>query len=68
MIQIDHPGSGSCFLPIPDLGVKKAPTPGFGSATLQIYAKKKMGEILFLISNAILILLPGYPEGCAGCV
>jgi len=25
MIRIDHPGSGSCFLPIPDPGVIKAP-------------------------------------------
>jgi hypothetical protein len=34
MIPVDHPGSGSCFLPIPDPGVKKAPDPG--SATLFI--------------------------------
>jgi hypothetical protein len=30
-----RPGSGSCFLPIPDPGVKKATDPGSGSATLQ---------------------------------
>ncbi len=29
-----HPGSRSGFFPIPDPGVKKAPDPGFGSATL----------------------------------
>jgi len=37
MIQVDHPGSGSCFFypsRIPDPGVKKAPDPVSGSATL----------------------------------
>ncbi len=34
MIQNIHPGSWSRFVPIPDPGVKKAPDPGSGSATL----------------------------------
>jgi hypothetical protein len=33
-IQDPDPGSGPDFLPIPDPGVKKAPDPGSGSATL----------------------------------
>ncbi len=33
-LWVVHPGSGSRFLPIPDPGVKKAPDPGSGSATL----------------------------------
>jgi hypothetical protein len=39
MIQYIHPGSGSDldFLPIPDPGVKNAPEPGSGSATLIFY-------------------------------
>jgi hypothetical protein len=32
MIRVVNPGSGSCFFPIPDPGVKKAPNSG--SATL----------------------------------
>jgi hypothetical protein len=34
MIRVVHPGSGSCFLPIPDPRVKKVPDPGSESATL----------------------------------
>ncbi len=34
MILVVHPGSGSCFLPIPDPGVKQAPDLGSGSASL----------------------------------
>jgi len=34
MIRFVHPGSGSRFVTIPDPGVKKAPDPGSGFATL----------------------------------
>jgi hypothetical protein len=36
MIRYVHPGSESGFLLIPDPGVKKAPDPGSGSATLLV--------------------------------
>jgi hypothetical protein len=36
MIWDVHPGSGSDFLPIADPGVKMAPDPGSGSATLVV--------------------------------
>ncbi len=54
MIRVDHPGSGSCFFAhprsrIPDTGVKKAPDPGSGSATL---AKKCCLLVLGLIFSA----------------
>ncbi len=45
MIRVVHLGSGSCFLPIPDPGVKKTPDPG--SATLKFY-KKSQNKVKFL--------------------
>jgi hypothetical protein len=47
MIRVVHPGSGSrilIFLPIPDPGVKEAPDPGYGSATLK--KTKKISPLL----------------------
>jgi hypothetical protein len=60
MIQFVHPGSGSririlIFLPIPDTGVKKAPDPGSGSATLDYLLLKDIlygrGGILGRMTN-----------------
>jgi hypothetical protein len=36
MIRDVHPGTGFILSWIPDLGVKKAPDPGSGSATLAL--------------------------------
>jgi hypothetical protein len=41
--EIRYPGSGKNLFRIPDQGVKKAPDPGSGSATLKII-KMKSGK------------------------
>jgi hypothetical protein len=48
--EIRDPGSGKNLFRIPDPGVKKAPDPGSGSATLVFFLNfwKKMCFILFL--------------------
>jgi hypothetical protein len=45
--EILDPGSGKNLLRIPDPGVKKAPDPGSGSATLKQCAKQCWGSVTF---------------------
>ncbi len=57
MIRVVHPGSGSririlIFLPIPDPGIKKAPDPGSGSATLSLCLVFRQNVYGFLDSEA----------------
>ena len=46
---IRDPGSGKNLFRIPDPGVKKAPDPGSGSATLPKTATKERGEKKFVV-------------------
>jgi hypothetical protein len=51
-IRLRDPGSGKGFFRIPDPGVKKAPDPGFGSATL-FYTLMKTEQFLKLFFTAM---------------
>ncbi len=64
MVRIVHPGSGCWLSPISDPGVKKAPIPGSGTATLHY------SEVLFRGSRLGSGAKPchGHRGSCTNCI